>query len=526
MAAPLTEYCSGAVPEHRINPNFFEGQAPGAGCGRHALNNLLGQIYYVKNGQYIPGVHPIPLDGLCRALRTSMKSMNASKGEVWNAARNAEGACQDNENYDQTVLIAGLNILGFQVEADRGRNVIDTDRTYGFLINTTTRGYHWVALRKVGGGNYRYFDSLNGRHGLSQPAGELTTLENFKRTHPSYPVFLEVIKPEPRICIEPLRNYGIFQVVECPFHPGQEIRFEGTNYTVVNRHMNDAACDYLDVVRSEIYVPRLIANIQSSFIEIDMFLAGTLLKMLIQGGRIVGFISRDIVLQELKARIGEKVASAFQTKNKSGASKKSYTNIIELERRVNAAIRGEGAGANANNNNANLAASIALSLQQTPLEQARAEAARAKAEAEAAEAAAIAAAEEAEIRDLERQLEELTRAKAAKRNAAAAAAAAERNAAAVAAAAKRNAALVAAAAATASNSNARKAIIRALKIEEAKTAPPHPWIIKMSETKGYPFYKNPLTGETTWDNPALKRGGRRRITQRRQNKNKRNRTRK
>ena len=481
MAAPLTVYCSGAVPDHRINPNFFEGQAPGAGCGRHALNNLLGQIYYVKNGQYIPGVHPIPLDGLCRALRTSMKSINASKGEVWNAAQNAEGACQENENYDQTVLIAGLNILGFQVEADRGRNVIDTDRTYGFLINTTTRGYHWVALRKVGGGNYRYFDSLNGRHGLSQPAGELTTLENFKRTHPSYPVFLEVIKPEPRICIEPLKNYGILQVIECPFYPGQEIRFEGTNYTVVSRHMNDAECDYLDVVRSENYVPRLIANIQSSFVEIDMFLDGTLLKMLIQNGRIVGFISRDIVLREMKARIDEKVASAFKTKNKSVASKKSYTNIVELERRVNAAIRGEGAAAE--------------------------EAKRAKA-AERNAALVAAAAERNALA-----------AAAAKRNAALVAAAAERNALA-AAAAQRNAALVAAAAA------AKKNRIKAVKMEEAKTAPPHPWIIKISEIKGYPYYFNPNTGESTWNNPAIKKkGGRRRSTQRRQNK-KRNRTRK
>jgi hypothetical protein len=355
-APPSLLLCPDRVPEHNVNPNFFEKQES-LGCGRHALNNLLGGKYFKKEGLYVPGVNPIPLDGLCQSLKSSMQAINASKGEVWNARRIAEAECQDSENYDQNTLKAGLNILGFQVEADKGRAVTDSSRTYGFLINTARAGFHWVSLRKVNEG-YRYFDSMEAIHGTTNPTGELfASLKAFKDKHSSYPVFLEVIKPEPRICIEPLRDYGRLQVVECPFKDGQEIHFEGTNYTVVNRHMNGTECDYLDVVRSDIYDPRLISNIQSSIVEVGMFLDKTLLKMLIRDGNIVGFINRDVILQRMKASIDEKVRSAFRTKNRSNISMRQYNDFVKLQGRLNAAIREEGgAGDAAFQNNADFGA--------------------------------------------------------------------------------------------------------------------------------------------------------------------------
>lgn len=355
-APPSLLLCPDRVPEHKVNPNFFEKQES-LGCGRHALNNLLGGKYFKKEGLYVPGVNPIPLDGLCQSLKSSMQAINASEGEVWNARRIAEAACQDSENYDQNTLKAGLNILGFQVEADKGRAVTDSSRTYGFLINTARAGFHWVSLRKVNEG-YRYFDSMEAIHGITNPTGELfASLKAFKDKHSSYPVFLEVIKPEPRICIEPLRNYGRLQVVECPFKDGQEIHFEGTNYTVVNRHLNGTECDYLDVVRSDIYDPRLISNIQSSIVEVGMFLDKTMLKMLIRDGNIVGFINRDVILQRMKASIDEKVRSAFRTKNRSNISMRQYNVFVKLQGRLNAAIREEGgAGDPAFQNNADFGA--------------------------------------------------------------------------------------------------------------------------------------------------------------------------
>ena len=495
-----------------------------------------------------------------------MQAINASKGEVWNARRLAEAACQHSENYDQNTLKAGLNILGFYVEADKGRAVTDSSRTYGFLINTARAGFHWVSLRKVNEG-YRYFDSMEATHGTSNPTGELfASLKAFKDEHPSYPVFLEVIKPEPRICIEPLTDYGRLQVVDCPFKVGQIIHSEGTNYTVLNRHMNGTECDYLDVVRSDIYDPGLNSKIQSSIGEVRMFLDGTLLKMLIRDGNIVGFISRDVILREMKASIDEKVKSAFKTKNKSAASRKSYTNIFELQGELNAVIREEGAAAAANaaaanaaaanaapanaapanaanaaSENNNLDIAIALSLNKSPLEYAKAQAAAARERNAAAVAAAAShpweewgmteeeyiaqmeaatAAAEAKSIELRRQLNEIRAAR--ERNAAAAAAANAANAASMAKARQRNAQAVAMV-----GTETEK--LRRRRIENGKTPVEPPWKMMISKTKGIPYYVHLTTEEKRWNHPVLrpdldKKGGRR-STHRRKNKNMRNRTR-
>jgi hypothetical protein len=534
---PLKVFCPDRVPQHNVDSTFFESQQS-LGCGRHALNNLLGGRYFVKEGQYVPGVNPIPLDGLCQSLKSSMQAINASKGEVWNARRLAEAACQDSENYDQNTLKAGLNILGFHVEADKGRDVTDSSRTYGFLINTARAGFHWVSLRKVNEG-YRYFDSMNAKHGRTNPTGELfASLKEFKDSHSSYPVFLEIIKPEPRICIEPLRDYGTLHVVDCPFNNKDIISFEGTNYTVINRHMNGTECDYLDVVRSDIYDPRLSSNIQSSVNEVRMFLDGTLLKMLIRDGNIVGFISRDVVLLEMKARIDEKVESAFITKNKSAASKKSYTNILELQGRLDAAIRGEGvAGAAAVERNARAVASAASGAASHPWEE------LGMTEEEYKDGLkAEAAAAEAKLIKLRREAEELknkiaaaanaatAKARAAAANAAAAnaaaASAAAANAAAIAEARQRNAAAIAEA--SQRNAKAISAVdnLRIRRIENGKTPVEHPWIMMISKTKGIPYYVHLKSGDKRWNHPVLRpiKGGRR-STHRRQNKNMRNRTR-
>jgi hypothetical protein len=143
-------------PALQYDPNFFEKQES-SGCGRHALNNLFGGKYFLKdNGSIITDTTlnqlqpPISLLSMCRYL--------ATKGRVRNPDERGE-VCPANENYEDEVLISALNVLGY-----RGELVIDIDSLrlipdglVGYIINTPG---HWITLRHTSQGFIK-IDSMN-----------------------------------------------------------------------------------------------------------------------------------------------------------------------------------------------------------------------------------------------------------------------------------------------------------------------------------------------------------------------------
>jgi hypothetical protein len=140
--------------------NFFEVQ-DSLGCGRHALNNLLGGRYYIKElsprSEYSDFSQitrpPVSLQAICRLL------LKQNPGTFTHQ-------CPDNEEYDINVLMAGLGVLGYSCST---KTSLDFNKTpeqdfIGYIINlgplAQGGGAHWVALRFFKG-NYYYKDSLN-----------------------------------------------------------------------------------------------------------------------------------------------------------------------------------------------------------------------------------------------------------------------------------------------------------------------------------------------------------------------------
>jgi len=225
---PVINLCGAIVHPHVINTRFYESQES-LGCGRHALNNLLGGRYFQKEGDYNPDVLPISLQGLCRTMGVILRSRGVGETE-----------CPSSEFYDVTVLAAGLNVLGFKASQNIIRDsVYSRDDSYGFIVNKQ-QGAHWVALRKEGD-RYRFIDSNNGAHApgiLKRQPGVLMTLDEFKRDNPLYIAFINVKKPAERVCINPLAYLDQRNVSDCPYSVNDVIAIDGVRYTVVNTEID------------------------------------------------------------------------------------------------------------------------------------------------------------------------------------------------------------------------------------------------------------------------------------------------
>ena len=147
------------------DPTFFEKQDPKSlGCGRHALNNLLGGTYFIKDDsseitdttvQDLP--IPISLMSLCKYLTTKKAVGGATP-------------CPENENYEDSVIMGALRVIGYSATPIILEEISDTP--VGFIANKN--GDHWVAIRREGDG-YRLIDSL------TKDAPSTVSLEDIKK---------------------------------------------------------------------------------------------------------------------------------------------------------------------------------------------------------------------------------------------------------------------------------------------------------------------------------------------------------
>lgn len=167
-----------------------------AGCGRHALNNFFGAKLFIKEavppieldkdtfknlgGTKSDGtIDLIPLQSLCRYL---------SKFEKFDETPGTPLKCPSNEFYDSAVMQQALGVLGYSAfepevisgvasrEWKKTKDTKDTD-VLGYIVNISK--YHWVALRKLPDGNYKYIDS-GGTSDKPPYHGEIMSLNQFK----------------------------------------------------------------------------------------------------------------------------------------------------------------------------------------------------------------------------------------------------------------------------------------------------------------------------------------------------------
>jgi hypothetical protein len=161
-AGPLVKVTCPHLPD----PNFFEPQES-LGCGRHALNNLLGGRYFIKssllpitndNIKYLP--LPIPLINLCNFLINTKK--------ITHSVSLGGDACPSDENYDDAVLTSALQIIGFKTylvldltdpKTTASINTLNSTKDFiGFILNLG--GGHWISFRNIGSNEYRRIDSI------------------------------------------------------------------------------------------------------------------------------------------------------------------------------------------------------------------------------------------------------------------------------------------------------------------------------------------------------------------------------
>jgi len=157
--APIFEHQKPAPPTV-ARPGFLEPQEK-LGCGRHALNNLLGDVYFIQDDETkIEDIRqlriPVSLQTLCRYIE--------EKPAI---------DCPSDENYSILVLEAALRLFGFEVDSQinpaTANALEDREDTIGFLIH---KPGHWVALKRAEGDTYIYLDSI----GSVQNQGNLQDL--------------------------------------------------------------------------------------------------------------------------------------------------------------------------------------------------------------------------------------------------------------------------------------------------------------------------------------------------------------
>lgn len=183
--APVAVATGGGRPAS--NTAFFAKQGADLSCGRQALNNLLGNEYFVR-GAYPPTEtydmatftnanpppHPISLSTVCKTLHDS--GITAEPLATY---------CLPNEYYDTNVLTAALNMMGYTASeltldgvrtAHLGGLFIppSVNTLTGFLLNLG--GYHWVAYKKTGADQFTYYDSLTSAPGKNITDRELRDL--------------------------------------------------------------------------------------------------------------------------------------------------------------------------------------------------------------------------------------------------------------------------------------------------------------------------------------------------------------
>ena len=200
--------------------DIFDSQEPGSlGCGRHALNNLFGNKYFVKDA---PGditdlkqivKAPVGLQNICKFL---------SKREPFD--KKGENFCPANENYDVNVLAVALGVLGYSATSP-GRKWITEKNTddkdlIGYIVNFGES--HWVAFRKMQGGKYKLIDSLEKSNEKSQD------LDDLKKENKDRIVDVLQVKFEGKY-VDALKTLLTPATTACKFTRGEEVIYTKDN---------------------------------------------------------------------------------------------------------------------------------------------------------------------------------------------------------------------------------------------------------------------------------------------------------
>jgi hypothetical protein len=232
LSTPPTFIHGKHAPAITISGENFVERQESAGCGRHALNNLLGGVNFKKEydppldinniSQLPPG--PVALQTICRYLRKKLGVINPIDD------------CPANEYYDQSVLEAGMRLFGYtskvgvdsnnrsiriSTQNGKGKIMHRSDKVIMDDIRSLPKGYigftvhlpgHWTAIKKLPDNTFKYIDSIGPKQVLLQTLEKI--IEHLKG------VGADVIVPyyNTNMTTDYTREY------KARFNPGAELR--------------------------------------------------------------------------------------------------------------------------------------------------------------------------------------------------------------------------------------------------------------------------------------------------------------
>jgi len=210
-----------------------------AGCGRHALNNLFGGEYFIKDGPEIADVNAlkglkgkIPLQAVC-AFLAKQPLMIAQK----------DFTCQTSENYEMQVLVVALNAAGYSA-VQEDHHTKDDANLIGYIYNLGPIAgkdimRHWVAIRKTATNQYRLIDSLDSTgKATGQITGTLDEVNAYIKNKRGTEVPNKLQVRFTGKFVEPLLSLAAKTTTGCPFELNDEITdAAGNHYVVIEREL-------------------------------------------------------------------------------------------------------------------------------------------------------------------------------------------------------------------------------------------------------------------------------------------------
>ena len=180
---------------------FYESQES-AGCGRHALNNLFGLKYFVKNTTPSSNIDDsnienynnvsenstkvLPLQALCLYIQPILDRVRGN---------NDPNFCQNSENYDITVLYTALSIIGYGggeiYYPDKYNTIAIQTQRIGFICNIGMG--HWIAIKKINDDNYLIIDSMNSTNQSIKFSYIIGYRDFYRMRLPRYVAIIDVI---------------------------------------------------------------------------------------------------------------------------------------------------------------------------------------------------------------------------------------------------------------------------------------------------------------------------------------------
>ena len=227
----------------KLDDTYWQAQ-DSAGCGRHALNNLFGGEYFIKDGPEIPDVNAlkglkgkIPLQAVC-AFLAKQPLMVAQK----------DFTCQSSENYEMQVLVVALNAAGYSaVQQDHHTKDDDAKTLIGYIYNLGPISgkdimRHWVAIRKIGNTNqYRLIDSMDSTgKATGQITGTLDEVNAYIKNKRGADVPNKLQVRFTGKFVEPVLSLAEKTTTGCPFELNDEIiDATGNHFVVTERQLGD-----------------------------------------------------------------------------------------------------------------------------------------------------------------------------------------------------------------------------------------------------------------------------------------------